>query len=108
MNSIDVEALRRFAQLMDEDDARTNKAGLPASYGHYLLFVALAGPGDAWDREYARLCHTEGGAAATAWAARLEQQYRRLIALVYPGGATARSMSSADVRAIADSLDSTT
>ena len=106
MNLTDAEALLRLAQLMDEDDARTNKVGIPASYGHYLLREALAGSGDTWDREYARLCHTEGGAAATAWADRLEQQFRRLVELVYPGGATARAVSSADVRALAASTDS--
>lgn len=104
MNAPDSDALHHLAQLMDWDDARTGRAGIPASYGHFLLWTALAGPGDAWDREYARLCHTEGGSAASVWADRLEEQHRRLVHLVYPDGACARPVNADEVRALAAAM----
>lgn len=101
MDMTDSDALHLLAKLMDEDDARTGRVGIPVSHGHFLLWEALAGPRDAWDREYAHLCRTEGSTAASAWSNRLEAQYRRLVDLVYPGGATAHSVSADTVRALA-------
>lgn len=102
----DAGALRRLAQLMDEDDARTGRVGIPVSYGIHLAWQALAGPGDAFDLEYVRLCRTKGSAAAVAWGRELERQYHRLTGLLYPDGCLSRSMKADEVRALANSLDS--
>lgn len=101
----DAKALRRLAQLMDEDDARTGRVGIPISYGIYLVWQALAGPGDDFDLEYVRLCRTKGSAAAVAWGQELDRQYHRLTGLVYPDGCLSRPMKADEVRALADTLD---
>ncbi|WP_435595918.1 hypothetical protein [Streptomyces albogriseolus] len=89
---------------MDEDDARTDRVGIPASYGHYLLWTAVTKPYGDWDTEWVRLVKTQSRQAAKEWADRLETQFSRLIELVYPGGATAGSRSSAEVRSLAEAL----
>lgn len=101
MDIPDNDVLNRLADLMDADDARTGKVGIPVSYGHFLLWEALVGPGDAWDQEYARLCRTKGSSAAVAWSSGLEAQHRRLLDLAYPGGALAQPISADAVRALA-------
>lgn len=98
----DARVLRRLAELMDEDDARTGKVGIPVSYGHYLLHVAVSGTSQEWDNEFVRILRTESRSAAIAWANQLEAQFQRLIQQVYPGGAVARARSAAEVRELAD------
>lgn len=100
----DAAALRRFADLMDEDDARTNRVGIPVSHGHYLLSQAVSGSSDEWDAEWIRIARTESRQAAIEWAGREEAQLQRLIERVYPGGATACRKSAAEVRSMADAL----
>lgn len=104
MQESDVNVLRQLATSMDEDDARTNKVGIPVSYGHRLLWLAVIGTYEAWETEWVRLAKTESTQAAVEWSERQEGQLQRLIELVYPGGATARPLSAEDVRAIADRL----
>jgi len=101
-HEVDVRVLRRLADLMDEDDARTGRVGIPVSYGHRLLWLALVHSFDAWDAEWVRLAHTESVNAASDWADRLEARFQRLVELVYPGGATARARSAAEIRALAE------
>jgi hypothetical protein len=98
----DSRALHRLAELMDEDDARTNKVGIPVSYGHRLVWLAVIGSFEAWETEWLRLTRTESVEAVNEWSARQETQVQRLIELVYPGGAVARSKSAAEVRALAE------
>ena len=100
----DAAVLRRFADLMDEDDSRTSKVGVPVSHGHYLLSQAVSGSADEWDAEWLRLAKTESRQAAIEWAEKEEAQLQRLISLVYPGGATACPKSAAEVRSMADVL----
>ncbi|MER8220951.1 hypothetical protein ABTZ58_10225 [Streptomyces sp. NPDC094143] len=100
----DAAALRRFANLMDEDDARTSRVGIPVSHGHYLLSQAVSGSSDEWDAEWIRLTKTDSRQAAIEWAQREESQLQRLIQLVYPGGATACPKSAAEVRSMADAI----
>jgi hypothetical protein len=100
----DAAALRRFADLMDEDDARTNKVGVPVSCGHYLLSLAVSGSTAEWDAQWIRLANTESQQAAIEWAEAEEAQLQRMIELVYPGGATACRKSAAEVRSMADSI----
>lgn len=100
----DAATLHRLAHLMDEDNARTNTVGIPASYGHWLINLAVSGPCEAWDAEWVRLTRTVSRQAAIEWADRQEAQIRRLAELIYPGGATARARSAADVRALAASI----
>jgi hypothetical protein len=104
MDQSDTTALRRLATSMDEDDARTNKVGIPVSYGHRLLWLAVIGTYEAWEAEWVRLAKTESPQAAIEWSERQEDQVQRLTELVYPGGATARPKSAQDVRAMADQL----
>ncbi|WP_405673131.1 hypothetical protein [Streptomyces sp. NBC_01530] len=98
----EIRALRRLADLMDGDDARTGKVGIPVSYGHYLVWLAVVGSYGAWEAEWVRLTRTASVEAASEWSARQETQVQRLIELVYPGGATARARSAAEVRALAE------
>lgn len=97
----DHDVLLRLADLMDADDVRTHRVGIPASYGQHLLWTALTGPGDSWSREYVRRLRAEGPEAVKTWADRLEVQQYRLIELVYPGGAIARPRSADEVRTMA-------
>jgi hypothetical protein len=107
MNTSDITALRQAADLMDEDDTRTNKVGIPVSYGHHLLWLAVTKPYGDWDTEWVRLVRAQSREAANQWADRVEAQHQRLIELVYPGGALARSKSAQDIRAIADEAENT-
>lgn len=104
MQESDITVLRRLATSMDEDDAHTNKVGIPVSYGHYLLWLAVIGTYEAWETEWVRLTKTQSAQAAAEWSERQEGQVQRLIEVVYPGGATARPRSAEDVRALADQL----
>lgn len=99
---VEARTLFRLADLMDEDDARTGKVGIPVSYGHRLIWLAVIGSYEAWEAEWVRLTRTESMDAANEWSARQETQIRQLIELVYPGGATARARSAAEVRALAE------
>ncbi|MEU5772621.1 hypothetical protein ABZ819_04865 [Streptomyces venezuelae] len=101
----DAEALHRLADLMDEDDARTGKVGIPVSYGHRLVWLAVVGSHEAWQAEWLRLLRTESLQAANEWSDRQEERIRHLTRLVYPGGATAQSKSAAEVRAMAEGGD---
>lgn len=105
MDSSDITALRRLATLMDEDDARTNKVGIPVSYGHHLIWLAVIGTYEAWEAEWVRLTKTQSVQVANEWSAGLDAQMRRLIELVYPGGIMARPKSAQDVRAMADQAE---
>lgn len=98
----DSQVLLRLADLMDEDDARTGKVGIPVSYGHRLVWLAVIGSYEAWEAEWVRLTRTKSVEAANEWSARQENQVQRLIALVYPGGALARARSAAEIRALAE------
>lgn len=95
-------ALLRLADLMDEDDARTGKVGIPVSYGHHLAWLAVVGSHEAWEAEWVRLARTESTAVACEWSERQEAQTRCLIELVYPGGATAVTRSADEIRAMAE------
>jgi len=94
-------ALLRLAALMDEDNARTNHVGIPVSYGHYLVSVAVSGTTQEWDAEWLRILRTRGPQAAKAWGDEQEKRTHDLIQLVYPGGATAKARSANEVRALA-------
>ncbi|WP_030777169.1 hypothetical protein [Streptomyces sp. NRRL S-920] len=94
-------ALNRLADLMAEDDSRTGGVGIPVSYGHRLVWLAIVGSFEAWQTEWLRLTRTESAQAANAWDDRQEALVRRLIELVYPGGATAQAKTVAEVRAMA-------
>jgi hypothetical protein len=107
MNTSDITALRQLADQMDEDDARTNKVGIPVSYGHHLIWRAVTKPYGDWDTEWVHLVNTQSRQAANEWAAGIEAQLQRLIELVYPGGALARSKSAQDIRAMADQAEDT-
>lgn len=102
----DSTALRRAADLMDADDARTNRVGIPVSYGHHLLWLAVVKPFGDWDTEWVRLVKAQSRQAAIEWADRVEAQHQRLIELVYPGGVLAGSRSARDIRALADGIES--
>lgn len=104
-------ALYRLADLMDEDNSRTasispcgHPVGIPVSYGHYLVWLAVIGTYEAWETEWVRLAREESLEAAMKWGAGLEQLIRELIGLVYPGGATASPLPPERVREIADTL----
>ena len=99
----EAETLRRLAELMDADDARTGRVGIPVSYGHYLVSVAVSGTAEEWDSEWRRILRTQGMQAAKAWADKQEKRERDLIQLVYPGGATARAKTAAEIHALAGS-----
>lgn len=103
---VEADTLRRLADLMDADDARTGNVGIPVSYGHYLVSVGVSGTCAEWDAEWLRLLRARGMQAAKAWADEQEQRTKDLIQLVYPGGATAHAKTAAEVRALADSADS--
>lgn len=105
MNSNDSSTLRRLADLMDEDDARTNKVGIPVSYGHRLIWLAVIGTYEAWEAEWVRLAKTQSLQAAVEWSDGIEAEVQRLIELVYPGGITARPKSAQDIRAMADQAE---
>lgn len=107
MDKNDIPALRTMADLMDEDDARTNKVGIPVSYGHYLIFLAVTKPYGDFDIEWARLAKTQSRQAANAWADKIDAQHRRLIELIYPGGAVARAKTAQEIRAMADEAETT-
>jgi hypothetical protein len=98
----DNRALHQLADLMDEDDARTGRVGIPVSYGHRLVWLAVIGSFEAWETEWVRLTRTESVDAANAWSAQQETQVQRLIELVYLGGAMARPKSAAEIRALAE------
>lgn len=100
------QALLRLATLMDEDDARTNHVGIPVSYGHYLVSVAVSGTTEQWDAEWLRILRTQGMQYAKAWGDEQEKRTRDLIQLVYPGGATAKARSADEVRALATQTQS--
>ncbi|MGW2721347.1 hypothetical protein [Streptomyces sp. NPDC001492] len=101
---VEAATLRRLADLMDEDDARTGNVGIPVSYGHYLASVAVSGTAEEWNAEWLRLLRAQGMQAANAWADEQEQRTKALIQLVYPGGATAHAKTAAEVRALADAM----
>ena len=107
MHASDIDALRRLATLMDEDDARTNKVGIPVSYGHHLIWLAVIGTYEAWEAEWVRLTKTESLQTANEWSEGLDAQVHRLSELVYPGGILARPKSAQDVRAMADQAELT-
>ena len=101
MRNSDTSTLLRLATLMDEDDTRTNKVGIPVSYGHYLIWLAVIGTYEAWEAEWVRLTKTQSVQAANDWSDQIETEVQRLIELVYPGGITARPKSSQDIRELA-------
>jgi hypothetical protein len=101
MSNSDASTLHRLATLMDEDDARTNKVGIPVSYGHHLIWLAVIGTYEAWEAEWVRLAKTKSVQAANDWSAGIEAEVQRLIELVYPGGITARPQSAQGIRVLA-------
>ena len=101
MPNSDSSTLLRLATMMDEDDARTNKVGIPVSYGHHLIWLAVIGTYEAWEAEWVHLAKTKSVQTANEWSAGIEAEVQRLIELVYPGGITARPKSSQDIRALA-------
>ena len=105
MPNSDTSTLHRLATLMDEDDARTNKVGIPVSYGHHLIWLAVIGTYEAWEAEWVRLARTKSAQAANEWSAGIEAEVRRLIELVYPGGITARPKSAQDIREMAAQIE---
>ncbi|WP_371099846.1 hypothetical protein [Streptomyces sp. PU_AKi4] len=105
MHTSDSDVLRRLADLMDEDDARTNKVGIPVSYGHRLIWLAVIGTYEAWEAEWVRLTKTKSVQVANEWSAGIDAQVHRLIELVYPGGIMARPKSAQDIRAMADQTE---
>lgn len=102
------QALLRLATLMDDDNTRTNHVGIPVSYGHYLVSIAVSGTTQEWDADWLRILRTQGMQAAKAWSDEQEKRTHALIELVYPGGATATARSAAEVRALATQTDPTT
>ena len=95
------QALLRLATLMDEDNARTNHVGIPVSYGHYLVSVAVSGTTQQWDAEWLRILQAQGMQAAKDWSDEQDKREHALIDLVYPGGATAKDRSADEIRALA-------
>lgn len=105
MRNSDTSTLRRLADLMDEDDARTNKVGIPVSYGHRLIWLAVIGTYEAWEAQWVRLARTKSVQAASEWSDAIETEVQRLIELVYPGGILARPKSAQDIRAMAAQIE---